>query len=930
MFKFTIFCFFSLFVSGYSLAQINDKAYVTVDKLNVQFSLKNHVEYHNDTTRVQPFQVIKKNSFKTNPNPPVNLQSKLWFKFYLNPTINAKRLIFSPSIVDSTTVYIPYKKEYKKFTLGMLTDRDVNFSIYEASILNIPLDSIDLNQPIYFNKVFLTKIGQKNSQRVGYVVLANNPIIWRNKKESRLGYSKDSTIFLAVFGIAMLIFLFNYFVSKDQNFLNYCLYLLFTILIFSSQLPFLINFFNNIHYILLNCVSTISIILASACYFYFVVYFLNVKEKFTKIYPIVQFTILGSLIFTVFVVIQMFFMPYMTYRFIILDIYNVLFLIISIFVFLYLIVQQLSFLHRIILFGSFLLIIGQLLSLILNEAYFFIGAVVLEIIVFSTVVSYQNKLSSELRLLSEVALEKERIERVNLEEIDQLKSRFITNITHEFRTPLTIILGYVNNLKPIINKHTEEKDQLAIIEKNGKNLLGLVNQMLDLAKIEQGKLFVTYESDNIVTFTHMIVEGFKNYSEEKSIELTINSTLTNPILDFDKEKIRQILTNLLSNAIKFTPLNGSINIYLSEEKDNYLIQVKDSGVGISESDLKGVFNRFFQVENNTSKVSQGTGVGLAISKELTELMNGRIWATSIENEGSTFSLLLPIIHKSNCQKIPEIKNPTTSEHVYNEVTNSMKLPEDVPVVLVVEDNRDVSGYIVSCLQKQFKLEIAFNGKSGLKKAIEKIPDIIISDVMMPQMDGFEMTKLLQNHEATDHIPIILLTSKELQEDKLAGIESGAEAYLTKPFQKEELLLRLSKILEKRKLLQRKNSSNHEVSAPKNKTQDKNSIFIEKVISCIHEHLNNTDFGPSELAIKLGFSDSQLYRKLKAITNTSTAKFIRSVRLEQAKIILQTSDKSVAEIAYATGFADPNWFGKAFKEHFSITPSNFRNRNNSRN
>ena len=507
-----------------------------------------------------------------------------------------------------------------------------------------------------------------------------------------------------------------------------------------------------------------------------------------------------------------------------------------------------------------------------------------------------------------------------LQDLDDLKTRFITNITHEFRTPLTIILGYIDTLKEKIASKPEQSDDLRIIENNSTNLLHLVNQMLDLAKLEKGKLHVDYQKQDVVTFTNGIVSTFEHTAKEKEIQLTASDSFTDPIIDFDAEKLRQILSNLISNALKFTD-RGSVAVTLSETEKEYSISVKDTGRGIPEKDLPNIFERFYQIENNDFKVSQGTGIGLALTKELVHLMNGTIQVTSQPNIGTTFTITLPLKRVA-----------PTAQYTNNSaaITTGIEVPsyqhtlpaKDDQLVLVVEDNPDMSRYIGSCLQPYFNVLFAFNGQEGLAKATEHTPDIIVSDVMMPILDGFQMTQQLQEQETTNHIPVILLTSKAAQEDTLEGLESGADAYLTKPFQKQELLVRITKLIEKRTLLQQKYSVDTLI-APQNNSKaptDKNDVFLQKVITHIEDDLGNHEFGSAQLASALALSESQLYRKLKAITDTSTAIFIRSVRLEKAKILLQTSTKNVSEIAYETGFNDPNWFGKVFKEKFGVPPS----------
>ena len=516
-----------------------------------------------------------------------------------------------------------------------------------------------------------------------------------------------------------------------------------------------------------------------------------------------------------------------------------------------------------------------------------------------------------------------------LQDLDDLKSRFITNITHEFRTPLTIILGYLGNLKEEYSGKTKTINSLETIEKNSNNLLSLVNQMLDLAKLEQGKLQLNNKNNDALAFIQHIVHSFDKIAEEKSIHLKFSSAEKVIKMDYDAEKLRQIITNLLSNALKFTSENKKVSLQLLLEQkqthSNLIIKVEDQGLGIPKDELPNIFDRFYQVSSSSFKVAQGTGIGLALCKELVGLMKGSISVISEIGTGSTFTVLLPITQNAQ-------ETAVNTEDFYATIGKTEVLPtvgisnkEADNHILIVEDNTDMANYISSCLSDTYQITHVLDGSKGLEKAIEQIPDLIISDVMMPVMDGFEMTQKLQQHEATNHIPIIILTSKAMQEDKIEGLESGADAYLTKPFSKKELQIRIANLISKRKNLQERYQTEVVVQQKKNvkASTDKNIIFLNKAIDCIHLFIEDNTFNSEKLAKELGLSDSQLYRKLKAISNTSTAIFIRNIRLEKAKELLQTSDLTISEIAYATGFNDPSWFSKTFKTTFGESPTEIR-------
>ncbi|MEY8849769.1 ATP-binding protein [Psychroserpens sp. XS_ASV72] len=514
-----------------------------------------------------------------------------------------------------------------------------------------------------------------------------------------------------------------------------------------------------------------------------------------------------------------------------------------------------------------------------------------------------------------------------LKELDDLKSRFITNITHEFRTPLTIILGYLNTLK---QKSSGKMESQAIrtIENNGNNLLNLVNQMLDLAKLEQGQLSLNMVQNDLVVYLKYLVDGFSNVAEEKSIALHLKTDLDSLIMDFDAEKMRQIVSNLISNALKFSSEGSTIEISLQQQNQEAIIKVSDEGIGIPEDQLPFIFDRFFQVESEHHKVYQGTGIGLSLTKEMVTLMNGRIEVNSQPNIGTTFTVQIPIRNSALKKPIDFKKTKRTAVKTFIPDVSEVGVSDSINRVLIVEDNPDMSRYIASCLEKFYKLDFAKNGKEGFEKAKDTIPDVVISDVMMPVMDGLELAVKLQSHVNTNHIPIIMLTSKALQEDKLVGLSSGADAYLTKPFERDELLVRIKMLIAKRKKLQVHYSEHSLISHTDEilQSKDRNIVFLNSVTEKIQQHLDDSNFGPTELAKSLTMSDSQLYRKLKAISNLSTAIFIRKVRLEQGKKLLLTTELTVSEIAFATGFNDPNWFSKAFRETYNVSPTLFRNNN----
>ena len=395
-----------------------------------------------------------------------------------------------------------------------------------------------------------------------------------------------------------------------------------------------------------------------------------------------------------------------------------------------------------------------------------------------------------------------------LKEVNEFKNTLFTNITHEFRTPLTVIKGMADSIKSNLeNKKLDDvENSLEMIDRNSDSLLHLVNEMLDLAKIERGNMELQLAQADVIPFIKYVGESFSSFAEENKISLTIYSETDTLLMDFDGDKLTAIISNLLSNAIKFTPEFGKIIVHINQtskkEKDYLSIKIIDNGIGISKEELPHIFNRFYQADASAMRKSGGTGIGLALTKELVALMYGTIEAKSTIGKGSTFSIMIPVSRNAPISKSiqpgkvsypPVTKEPIPVEQFPNQ--NS-----DLPLLLIIEDNMDVAHYLKTCLANKYETMHAINGIAGIEMALETIPDIIISDVMMPGKDGFEVCETLKSDERTDHIPIILLTAKVTVEDRIAGLSHGADAYLAKPFNKEELFTRLEQLVSSRKKL----------------------------------------------------------------------------------------------------------------------------------
>jgi len=532
-----------------------------------------------------------------------------------------------------------------------------------------------------------------------------------------------------------------------------------------------------------------------------------------------------------------------------------------------------------------------------------------------------------------------------LREMDALKTKLYTNITHEFRTPLTIIIGMARQIQERPGSWAKEGTEMII--RNGYQLLNQVNQMLDLSKLESGKLALKEEEMDVIAFAKYISESFHSFAETKGIQLHFLSDIPSLYTPMDKTRLQQILSNLLSNAIKFTPERGHVYLQMQKVGGNQVkIEVRDTGRGIAQKDLEHLFERFYQADNLLTRKGEGTGIGLALTHELVKLMNGTIDVRSAVGKGSTFSVCLPIREQANGshRSVEQVENlpfpvsipSATAMPEEGTTIPSLKvledMPDTLPLILIAEDNADVVRYLRSCLEADYRIMIAPDGLVAEEMAKEHTPDLVISDVMMPRQDGFSFCKAIKSNIATSHIPVIMLTAKADTDSKLIGLEGGADAYLAKPFDPRELQIRIRKLLELRRNLQKHYLGvADQMPAALVEEEDtalpQEDAFVTQLKTFVLDNLDNTELSVEDLCKEIMLSHSQLHRKLTALTGLSTNAFIRHIRLKEAKELLKNPALSVTAIAYDTGFNDPSYFGRVFKKEFGLTPSKFREKHN---
>lgn len=576
-------------------------------------------------------------------------------------------------------------------------------------------------------------------------------------------------------------------------------------------------------------------------------------------------------------------------------------------------------------------------------AYLIYASMLLAAIIFYTRFSVNRA-----KLQQQLKFEKRESDRVK--DLDALKTQLYINMTHEFRTPLTIILGMAKQVKE--NPKDHFSTGMNMIINNGQNLLSLVNKMLNLSKLESGKMKLDFSQGDVVVFLRHIVGSFQSYAVKKEIQIHFLPEVDNVMMDFDQDKLQQVISNLISNAFKFTPDGGHIYFSIDKKDEHLLIRVKDTGRGIAKEDQSKIFDRFYQTDNSSTRAYEGTGIGLALCKQLVTLMEGQI---SVESpplglrKGTEFRVNIPITQEAlKLDFIPPVKTKEFTKTqdksvvenplpVINSSNGASQIRANVQqvlkdnsnnLILLVEDNEDIVAYIASVLI-DYKLIVANNGQEGYELALEQIPDLIISDVMMPIMDGFELCSKVKTDDRTDHIPIIMLTARADIESKLEGLELGANAYLPKPFEKQELLLNIKNLFELRNKMQSRYLSVAGLTESIGPDYDQSEFvysedeFVLKVRETIETHLTDFNFSVEILAKELHLSHSQFGRKLNALTGLSPNQFIRNIRLKNAKELLKNPDLSITSVAYDSGFNDPSYFSRIFKRENGQSPNEWR-------
>ncbi|KAA3659108.1 MAG: hybrid sensor histidine kinase/response regulator [Calditrichaeota bacterium] len=546
------------------------------------------------------------------------------------------------------------------------------------------------------------------------------------------------------------------------------------------------------------------------------------------------------------------------------------------------------------------------------------------------------------------ALKMEHLELEKMYEMDQIKTQFFTNIAHEFHSPLTLILSPLEKLITTSSDEEKTKNSLQLIHRNARRLQRMTNQLKDFQKMETDDLKLTLSQGDIIAFIKDTVSSFNDYANNRGIQFQWSSSHNEAFTWFDADKVDKIIYNLLSNAFKFTPDTGKIKVavtvilpaqdsnhdYLLKKADRYIeICVQDNGIGIPRDKVSHVFERFYRVEESGEERYDGSGIGLAFVSELVKLYGGEIAVFSKEEAGSTFTVHLPLDEKylEENQLIGDFSIADVSlsntldrneDQIFPMHTQSDAAAFDLPVVLIVDDDKETRNYIQASLQSKFRTICAENGMQGIDKAIETIPDLIISDVKMPATEGTGLCSQLKNDERTSHIPIILLTAHSSHKDKIQGLAAGADVYLTKPFNIDELEAHVINLTQSRRKLRAKFSHGLDPTPKRSKLTAIDEQFLQRIDAIIAERLGEPELNAELLAKEAGMSRMQLYRKIKGLTNQTVHELIRSIRLKKAAALLQTKQKTITEVAYEVGFNDLTYFARCFRKLYQKSPSEF--------
>lgn len=575
------------------------------------------------------------------------------------------------------------------------------------------------------------------------------------------------------------------------------------------------------------------------------------------------------------------------------------------------------------------------------QRFFTLGLVLLVVLIVVVAIYMFRSYLVKTRLNEQLAQSNDELKRLNEEVLELTHSRlvFFTNISHELRTPLTLIADPVEMLLDDRSIKGRSRELLQMVQRNALSLQQLVGSILDFRKIQNGKMELSLSRFDLPEALQQWTGDFAMTAQRKKIQLHLDTShFSSADVVADKEKLARIVFNLLSNALKYTPAGGFIHVSLADEGERLRIEVKDSGKGIDKEELTKVFERFFQAKG----ASSGTGIGLALVKSFVELHHGEVRVESELGKGTCFIVLLPrqqegLVEEPQSEaadKSSSFSDDGSLQYIDDGERHGGKLQQIIsehgekPTILIIDDNNDIRQYERTLLQDYYFVLEASDGREGLEIARKEVPDLVICDVMMPVMDGLEFTKQLKTNTATSHIPVIMLTAKNLEEHRAEGYEQGADSYITKPFHSKVLLARVENLLHQRahlrQLFAQGAAEGKETEEEVSRLDDRDKAFVKQLHDIIKSNMGNSDFGVEDIGAEIGLSRVQLYRKVKAITGSSVVDLLRKARLAKARRLLEANSMNISEVAYEVGFSSPSYFTKCFKDEYGMLPGDVTN------
>ena len=804
--------------------------------------------------------------------------------------------------------------------------------IKEGWVMNrVGLEKLPINKPT----VLIIKV-QGNS--MGYPAYFNLTARGPSQPFYHQIYQYHNAFNIFMFGVTFIIFLYHllqYVYLRQKVFMWFSLWLLFCLLTMAMTVGFIIGDVSEFRY-------PIWLVLANGIFYTFWFFgrsFMDSKRKFPKldkfILGVSLFILLEIAIMVLYVLIVDPQTSYTNvgYHYQLLNVYTVLSLILSI-----ILILKKDLFARYFgigsLIGSLALVIGVLWSLGIIKPFadpFAIG-MFLQVVIYSFGIAYRQQQLDLQSQREKLESQKNLAEIQRIKDLDEMKTKFFTNISHEFRTPLSLIIGPLQNAK----RNAQNKNEISIsegtyqlIQQNSNRLQGLIDQLLELSKIESGVMHLNLIQGGLIKFLKSLVFSFESLSDRSNISLITSFPEEHPSAYFDKDKLDKIVVNLVSNAFKYTPNGGTVMIGVDYTESHIILNISDTGKGIDNNQINRIFDRFYRVEGTEEK---GSGIGLALTKELVELLNGQISVNSKKNEGTTFKVRLPYTLNLLPKPISIETSANSTEELsclseLNKFEESQEIKalderelEGLPLVLIVEDNKDLRNFVKTTVEEHYKVLTAEDGQKGERMALEHVPDIVITDVMMPKMDGYQLCSNLKKNPKTSHIPIIMLTAKAGQTHKMEGLTQGVDSYLTKPIDIDELHLRMKNLIENREKIWEHFKSLDIILIDDLNLKSLDDKFLQDVTKFIREHMDDEQLNVDDLSREVGFSRSQLHRKLKALTNKSANQLIIEMRLNEARQMLLKKTATVSEAAYAVGYSNLSYFTKSFKDKFGILPS----------